>query len=194
MWTIPRFKITDMAKVLVLIPEGFEEIETVTPIDLMRRAGIEVTTAALDEKTNIVGRSLITIQTDTTLSLLLEQNTHPDHDLLMLPGGPGVKHLRGDLRVHPLVKTFSRENRWIAAICAAPIVLHDAGLLVGKRYTAHNSASFELKAILSDERVVVDGRIITSRGAGTSIDFGLAIITALISAEKAREIAAAIHY
>ncbi len=182
-----------MAKVLVLIPEGFEEIETVAPIDLLRRAGVEVTTAAIDEVTTVVGRSKMTLQTDTTLSAMLEVNPHPDHDMLFLPGGPGVKHLRGDLRVHPIVKTFAREGRWIAAICAAPLVLNDAGLLAGKRYTAHSSTSFELKAILADERVVVEGKMITSRGAGTAIDFGLALVSALVSPEKAKEIAAAIH-
>ncbi len=180
-----------MAKVLVLIPEGFEEIETVTPIDLLRRADISVTTAAVGEGIHVTGRSEITLHADTTLTTLLASSA-PEYDLLFLPGGPGVKRLRTDLRVQTLVRATADEGRWLAAICAAPVLLHDAGLLTGRRYTAHFSVANELPSIISHERVVVDGRLITSRGAGTAIDFGLAIIAALIDAQKSREIAASI--
>jgi 4-methyl-5(b-hydroxyethyl)-thiazole monophosphate biosynthesis len=88
-----------------------------------------------------------------------------------------------------LVRRQHADGGWIAAICAAPVVLKDAGLLAGRRYTAHSSVAAELPEALLDERVVVDGRLITSRGAGTALDFGLMIIGALLSREKAHEIA-----
>jgi 4-methyl-5(b-hydroxyethyl)-thiazole monophosphate biosynthesis len=103
-----------------------------------------------------------------------------------------VKHLRADSRVRALVLRQHAAQRWLAAICAAPAVLHDAGLLGGRRYTAHFSVANELKEILAGERVVVDGHLLTSRGAGTALDFGLLLVEKLFSAEKAREVAHAI--
>lgn len=173
-----------MPTVLTLLAEGFEEIEAITPIDLLRRAGAEVTLAALGPGIHVTGRTGITMHADTVLAPVENQL----FDCLLLPGGPGVKNLRADPRVVPLVRRHEDGGRWIAAICAAPTVLHDAGLLAGRRYTAHFSVANELDRILADERVVVDGRIITSRGAGTALDFGLRLVAALFSAEAAREI------
>lgn len=174
-----------MAAVLAILAEGFEEIEALTPVDLLRRAGANVTLAALAEGIHVTGRSGITIHANTTLTAV-EAATF---DCLFLPGGPGVKHLRADPRVKNLVLRQHTAGGWLAAICAAPTVLHDAGLLAGRRYTAHFSVAPELNAILAEERVVVDGRLITSRGAGTALDFGLVLIEKLLSPEKAREIA-----
>lgn len=174
-----------MPTVLALLAEGFEEIEATTPIDLLRRAGAEVTLAALAEGIHVTGRCGMTLHADTPLTAVAAK----PFDCLFLPGGPGVKNLRADPRVRPLVLSQHEAGRWIAAICAAPTVLHDAGLLAGRRYTAHFSVAGELPDILASERVVVDGRIITSRGAGTALDFGLQIIEKLFSAEKAQEIA-----
>lgn len=178
-----------MATVLAILPEGFEEIEAVTPIDLLRRAGIDVTVAALAETIHVTGRSRITVHADTPLGTVA-----PDRpfDLLFLPGGPGVKHLRADARVRDRVLAQAAGPGWLAAICAAPTVLHDAGLLAGRRYTAHFSVAGELEEIRADEAVVVDGRIITSRGAGTALPFGLKLVEVLAGPEKAREIAASI--
>lgn len=177
-----------MPSALVILPEGFEELEAVAPIDLLRRAGVEVTVAALGETLAIIGRNGITLQSDTTLSTVGGQL----FDLIFLPGGPGVKHLRADSRVRSTVLAHDAAARWIAAICAAPTVLHDAGLLAGRRYTAHFSVANELPAILAAERTVVDGRILTSRGAGTATDFGLLLVEKLISAEKSLEVAQSI--
>jgi 4-methyl-5(b-hydroxyethyl)-thiazole monophosphate biosynthesis len=177
-----------MPTVLVPLAEGFEEIEAVTPIDLLRRAGVEVTTAALGDGIHVTGRSGITLHADTTLAAVLAR----DFDLLFLPGGAGVKHLRADGRVRDLVLRQHRAGRWLAAICAAPTVLHDCGLLAGRRYTAHYSVAQELPAILLDERVVTDGKITTSRGAGTGVDFGLHLVALLTSPAKSTEISKAI--
>ncbi|MDB6094846.1 MAG: hypothetical protein JWM32_2408 [Verrucomicrobia bacterium] len=180
-----------MPKVLAILADGFEEIEVTTPIDLLRRAGAEVTTAALGEGIHVTGRNGITLHADTTLTMLLAQGP-VDVDCLFLPGGPGTARLRADSRVRDLVLRQASANRWLTAICAAPTVLHDAGLLEGRRYTAHFSVASELTAILPGERVVVDGNLITSRGAGTALDFGLMLVEKLFSPGKSREVAESI--
>ena len=178
-----------MPTVLVILPESFEEIEAVTPIDLLRRADVDVTVASLGSDVNVTGRCGLTLRAETTLAAVPEDRSF---DLLFLPGGPGVKHLRSDPRVPKRVREQADSGCWLAAICAAPTVLHDAGLLAGRRYTAHFSVKDELTAILADEPVVVDGRIITSRGAGTALAFGLTLVEKLLSADKAKEVSRAI--
>ena len=173
-----------MATVLAILAEGFEEIEALAPVDLLRRAGAEVTLAALGDGIHVTGRTGVTVHADTTLSAVTAQL----FDCLFLPGGPGTKNLRADPRVRELVLKHHQERRWLAAICAAPTVLNDAGLLSGRRYTAHFSVAHELPAMLADERTVTDGQLLTSRGAGTAIDFGLLLIEKLFTAEKAREV------
>lgn len=177
-----------MPSILVLLAEGFEEIETVTPVDLLRRAGADVTIAAIADSIHVTGRSGLTLHADTLLSAVVER----DFDCVLLPGGPGVKHLRADARVRGLVLRNVKFDRWVAAICAAPTVLLDAGVLTGRRFTAHTSVAAELPALLANERVVVDGKLITSRGAGTALDFGLALVAQLFSPEKSAEIARSI--
>lgn len=177
-----------MPTLLTLLAEGFEEIEAVVPIDLLRRAGVDVTTAALGSALPVTGRSGLTVQADTTLAAVADRT----FDALFLPGGPGVKHLRADPRVRPLVRQQAAAGRWVAAICAAPTVLLDAGLLAGRRHTAHFSVAAELPQLLPHERVVVDGNLVTSRGAGTAQDFALELIARLVSPEKAAEVAQSI--
>jgi 4-methyl-5(b-hydroxyethyl)-thiazole monophosphate biosynthesis len=177
-----------MPTVLVPLADGFEEIEAFAPIDLLRRAGVEVTTAALGDGIHVTGRSGITAHADTSLAAVAGR----DFDLLFLPGGAGVKYLRADPRIGDLVRRQHAAGRWLAAICAAPTVLHDASLLSGKRYTAHFSVAGELPAILGDERIVTDGKITTSRGAGTAVEFGLHLVALLTSPAKAAEISKAI--
>ena len=105
-----------------------------------------------------------------------------------------MKHLRADTRVRDRVLRQHAAGRWLAAICAAPTVLNDCGLLAGRRYTAHFSVASELPDILSGEKVVTDGKITTSRGAGTGIDFGLHLIALLTSPDKSNEISKAICF
>jgi len=178
-----------MANVVAILPEGFEEIEAVTPIDLWRRAGLNVTVASLGNRRTVTGRSGITLQTDTSLAKLSPLAVY---DVLFLPGGPGVKHLRASPELREWVGRQAMADRWLAAICAAPTVLHDAGLLAGRRYTAHFSVATELPDIRTEEAVVVDGRLITSRGAGTAVAFALQVITEVIDAETAGKIAESI--
>jgi 4-methyl-5(b-hydroxyethyl)-thiazole monophosphate biosynthesis len=177
-----------MPTVLVLLADGFEELEAFAPVDLLRRADLDVTTASLNENRHITGRSGITAHADAALTAVQGKL----FDLLFLPGGAGVKNLRADPRVRELVLQHHAAGRWLAAICAAPTVLNDCGLLTGRRYTAHFSVAGELSAILTTERIVTDGKITTSRGAGTAVEFGLHLVTLLASAGKSAEISKAI--
>lgn len=177
-----------MPSVLVPLADGFEEIEAFAPVDLLRRAGVDVTVASLNETRHATGRSGITAHADVPLSAVREQ----EFDLVFLPGGAGVKNLRADPRVAEIVRRHHAAGRWLAAICAAPTVLHDCGLLAGRRYTAHFSVADELPAILAEERIVTDGNITTSRGAGTAVEFGLHLVAMLTTADKAKEIGKAI--
>jgi 4-methyl-5(b-hydroxyethyl)-thiazole monophosphate biosynthesis len=179
-----------MPTVLTLLADGFEEIETFAPVDLLRRAGVEVVIASLNENRHATGRSGIVAHADVALSAVETR----DFDLVFLPGGPGVKALRADARVRAIVSRHAAAGSWLAAICAAPTVLHDAGLLAGRRYTAHFSVAEELPEILSDQRVVTDGKLTTSRGAGTAVDFGLHLVALLVSPAKADEVRKAICF
>ena len=150
--------------------------------------GAEVTIAALGSVIRVKGSNGITLHADSTLDTVQGRK----FDCIFLPGGPGVRHLRADARVPGLVRSQYSAGRWVAAICAAPTVLNDAGILAGRRYTAHFSVAAELPQILASERVVADGKILTSRGAGTALDFGLLLVEKLFSPEKSSEVAQSI--
>jgi protein deglycase len=175
-------------KVLCIIGTGFEEIETIAPIDLMRRAGIEVTLASLTVDRRVQGRCHVRIEADTTLADVDPRS----YDLLFIPGGPGVQALRADGRPASFARQFAQSGKGIGAICAAPLVLLDAGLLEGRQYTAHFSTVSELPLANRQERVVTDGGLITSRGAGTALEFGLALVRALAGDQAAQQVAEAI--
>ena len=172
--------------VLCLLADGFEEIEMITPVDLLRRAGVEVVMAGLHHKT-CIGRCGISVEADALLTDL----DPGGFDLLLIPGGPGVAKLREDGRPAVLAKKFHDDGKPVAAICAAPLVLMDAGLLKGRRFTAHRSVRETLVNAIED-RVVVDGNLITSRGAGTALDFGLALVARLAGQAAADRVAAEI--
>lgn len=180
--------ISDMKRVLCLLAPGFEEIETVTPIDLLRRAGAEVVVASLHGEDLVEGRSGISLKADLALTAVETEG----FDLLVIPGGPGVQGMRADGRPAQLAREFFDNRKIVAAICAGPTVLADAGLLEGRKFTSHFSVKGELPGSLTEERVVRDGLIVTSRGAGTAVDFGIALVEELFGAEKAAEITAAI--
>ena len=176
-------------RVLCLLADGFEEIETVTPVDLLRRAGAEVVMASLSESLHVTGRSGIVMHADTTLAAIPDPT---GFDLLFIPGGPAVKVLREDLRPATLARAFIQNQKPVAAICAAPLVLHDAGLLEAKRYTAHHSTYAELTSAQADVAVLTDGLITTSRGAGTALPFGLELIALLYDSTASAQVAQAI--
>ncbi len=170
---------------LCLLAEGFEEIELITPVDVLRRAGADATLAALQPQPYITGRCGMALRPDRVLAEVESEEFH----LLLLPGGPGVKLMRADGRAAHLAGAFAARNLPVAAICAAPTILKDAGLLPGRRHTAHFSVYNELPESSRTDRVVVDGPIITSRGAGTALDFGLALVRRLYGESVASEVA-----
>ena len=172
-------------RILCLLFPGFEEIETVAPVNILRRAGAEVVLASVTSEKLVTGRCQITVQADATLAEVAEQ----EFDLLVLPGGPGVKELRADGRAGRLAQLYLEASKPVAAICAAPTILGDAGLLAGKRYTSHAGVLNELPLSLVHERVVEDGNLITSRGAATAVEFGLALVGRLFGEAKKQEVA-----
>jgi 4-methyl-5(b-hydroxyethyl)-thiazole monophosphate biosynthesis len=174
-------------KILILLDNGFEEIEAVSPIDILRRAGGKVTVAAIGDKMAVKGKTGITLVADQLLSECRDKN----FDALVLPGGPAAKSLRNNATVLDLVRSFAAKGLPIGAICAAPTILHEAGILAGKKYTAHFSVGEELTAILPDP-VVQDGNLITSQGAATAVAFALALVSVLFGEEASNEIATSI--
>ena len=181
-----------MAKtVLTLLADGFEEIEAAAPIDLLRRAEAEVTVASCSDSLDVTGRSTITLRADTLLSHIPEPLAF---DLLVLPGGPAVFELRKRPEIIYLIRDFADTGKPIGAICAAPLLLLDAGVITSdSTCTAHGSTEEEIPQLAKNKAVVQDGKIITSRGAGTAVEFGLALIQELFGQEKANEIRASIH-
>lgn len=178
-----------MAKVLVPLADGCEELEAVTIIDLLRRAGVEVTTAGL--KPGIVKASRgVQLVPDTTLDAALEA----DYDMVVLPGGmPGASHLKEDARVLALLKKMAAAGKYTAAICAAPMVLAEAGVLAGRRATSYPGFLDGLADVtLRSEAVVQDGTVLTSRGPGTAMDFALALVETLAGSEKRQQVEAAL--
>ena len=165
-----------MPTVLMPLANGFEEIEAITVVDILRRAGIEVAVAGL-QPGPVSGSHDILVVPDTTIDA-----ANPDSfDMIVLPGGqPGTDNLNADPRVHALLKEFATKNKLIGAICAAPMVLAAAGVLNGKKSTCYPAYIDRLNGgIYEDAAVVSDGGIITSQGVGTAIEFGLALVARL---------------
>jgi 4-methyl-5(b-hydroxyethyl)-thiazole monophosphate biosynthesis len=167
-----------MARVLVPIAEGCEELEAVTIIDLLRRAGIEVVTAGLKPGPVTCSRHTVLLP-DTLLDDVLNES----FDMVILPGGlPGADHLNQDQRIHSILRKITQEDGYTAAICAAPKVLASAGLLAGKTATSYPGAldqNILTSTQISDQAVICDGKVVTSRGPGTAMDFALQLIETL---------------
>lgn len=166
-------------KVLVPLAQGCEELEAVTIIDLLRRAEIEVTTASLTDEPVKCARGTVIIA-DKNLDDIINE----DFDLIVLPGGlPGADNLNADARIHQLITRLSSEDRYVAAICAAPKVLLKNGILNNKNATAYPGALSALDTSqikLSEKAIQIDGKVITSRGPGTAMDFALTLIEILL--------------
>ena len=181
-----------MASVLVPLAQGCEELEAVTVVDLLRRAGINVVTAGLDAQPVTASRGM-TLLPDMTLDMALQQR----FDMVVLPGGlPGADHLGDDPRVIRLLQEMAASESYIAAICAAPRVLARAGLLDGKRATSYPGA-IDIEAVPGIEyletAVVTDGRVITSRGPGTAMDFALVLVETLVGKTTRDEVEAGLQ-
>lgn len=172
-------------RVLCLLADGVEELELVAPVDVLRRAGAEVVLVSVGEGVQVTGRNGLVLQADGPLGVV----SAADYDMLLIPGGAAVTQLRQDGRAAELARAFAAEGKTVASICAGPLVLEDAGLLEGRRFTAHFSVVNELPGAQTGERTMEDGFLVTSRGAGTALEFGLALVDRLFGEEKEEEIA-----
>lgn len=179
-----------MASILIPLANGCEELEAVTLIDLLRRAGFQVVTAGLEPGPVRCSRGTVLVPDQT-----LEEAEEDNYDLMVLPGGlPGADHLNADPRIHRLLKKLNEQGRFLGAICAAPKVLADAGLLRGKQATAFpgvlEAMNLGADTTLTAEAVQRDGNVITSRGPGTAMDFALELIELLAGPEKRQQVEA----
>ena len=174
-----------MPKVLVPLAQGCEEIEAVTVIDILRREGIEVVSAGLDDRPVRASRGVMLVP-DTTLDAAL----HDSFDMIVLPGGqPGANNLKADARIISLLQQMAGQGKYIAAICAAPSVLATAGLLDGKQATSFPGALDPFKNVKQQRAAIVeDGKFITSRGPGTAMDFALTLVERLVGKAKRNEV------
>jgi 4-methyl-5(b-hydroxyethyl)-thiazole monophosphate biosynthesis len=181
-----------MATVLVPLAPGCEELEAVTVVDLLRRAGIGVVTAGLDDQPVTASRGMVLVP-DMTLDEALGQ----DYDMVVLPGGlPGADHLDNDERLAGLLKQMAADGKYTAAICAAPKVLASAGLLNGKRATSYPGVLQTMSVPGMDyveQAVVTDDKVITSRGPGTAMDFALELIEVLVGTDTRTEVEAGLQ-
>lgn len=175
-----------MSRVCVFLAEGFEEIEGLTVVDILRRAGVETQTVSISEDPMVAGSHGISVKADVCLTDADFQET----ELLVLPGGmPGTKHLGACVRLTDLLTEFHQAGKRVAAICAAPGVLGDLGILKGRKAACYPGFEDRLAgAEVVFDRVVTDGNVTTSRGMGTAIAFALELVKLLVSEEKALEI------
>ncbi len=181
-----------MAKTAIFLADGFEEIEALTVVDLLRRAGIEITTASIMGRKEVTGSHKITVLADA----LLEEIDFDNTDMIILPGGmPGTTNLGNCEPLKTKIKEFDKKDKMLCAICAAPTVYGKMGLLNGKKACCYPGCEVDLNgADVQTSEVTKDGHFITSRGMGTAIPFGLAIIAHFLGETTAKEMAAKIVY
>ncbi len=178
-----------MKRVLVPIADGTEELEAVCTIDILRRAGAEVTVASVMERLQVTASRGVKLVADALITDCVGQS----YDLIALPGGTsGAERLRDSALLTELLAAQAAAGRFYAAICAAPVVvLQHHGLLEGRRATCHPSFEQDLRNLEAvQQRVVVDGNCITSRGPGTTVEFALRLVALLFGEERAREVGA----
>lgn len=178
-------------RVCVLLAPGYEEIEALTPVDYLRRAGALVDVISTIEDIAVPGAHQVLVQADS----FLEDIKPEDYDMVVIPGGlPGVPNLLANAKVLAFVKEMADQDKWVTSLCAGPSVLDHAGVLANKCTTCYPGWEGELKNIgsFSEDTVVVDGKVITSRGPGASGYFALALVEALFGAEKAEEVKKAV--
>ena len=177
-----------MMRVVIPLADGVEEMEAVILIDVLRRAEWRVLVAGLD-KLDITASRGVNLRADMLLNEVDEDRV----DMMICPGGlGGTKRLMASSAVKAMLRSMHGQGKWVGSICAAAMVLNAAGVLDGRSWTAHPSVQAEIGVgRLSQDRVVLDGRVVTSQGPGTAFEFALALVTAVDGQEKAEGIAAA---
>ena len=181
-----------MSRTAIFIAEGFEEIEALTAVDLLRRAEIEIQMVSINGNRTVTGSHGITVQCDT-----LFENVELDSlDMIILPGGaPGTKNLDAFAPLKDRIREFDQQGRYISAICAAPGILGRMGLLKGRKACSYPTTEDQLDgAQVQHTETVISDHILTSRGMGTATAFGLAIVGRLQGEEKAEKLGRAIVY
>ena len=176
-------------KILAIITDGFEELEAVGTIALLRRAKLDVTIASLYSK-DAIGRYMMKL----TDLVCLNDIDITDYDMLLLPGGPEYIIEEKDKNFLKIVKAFFDNDKYIAAICAAPTILGHLGLLKGKKYTCFTSMNEDFQGEYVDKYICVDGKLITGRSCAASIDFALEIIKQLCGEKTYSDIKQEIYY
>ena len=176
--------------VYVFLADGFEEMEAITPIDMMRRANLDVRTISITNRRNVVGAHQIEVMADD----IFDTQTFDDAEMLVLPGGmPGTLHLHNHEALCEMLRQHNAAGKWIAAICAAPSILGDLGLLDGKHATCYPGFESHLAQSYTGTYVECSHNIITGRGAGVAIPFAHALISALAGKETADKVKAEIQ-
>ncbi|MCM1057846.1 MAG: DJ-1/PfpI family protein [Firmicutes bacterium] len=181
-----------MSRLAVFFAQGFEEIEALTVVDICRRGGVEADMVSVTGELKVTGSHGISVETDKCF----EEADFEKYDMLVLPGGmPGTKNLEAHPGLMAQVDVFYEKGKYIGAICAAPSIFGHKGILKGRRACSYPSFESHLEgAEVTSGPVEVSGNVITSRGMGTAIDFGLAILELFCGAEKAEELAKGIVY
>ena len=178
-------------KIAVHLADGFEEIEALTVVDILRRADLDLITVSISDKKEVTGSHNITVMADR----LFQDVDYNEIGMIILPGGPGIKNLEAHDDLKRRIIDFDLDEKYIAAICAAPSIIGKMGFLEGKKATCYPGfEKYLLGAELSEENVVVDKNIITSRGVGTAIDFSLKLVEILKGEEFAKELSSKIVY
>jgi len=175
-----------MKKVFVLLADGYEEIEALMPVDVLRRAGLDVSIVSTSEESFVTGAHNISVKSD----LFLDDVDAENGELLILPGGmPGASNLFENEKVKSLITSFSEKKKWLAAICAAPMILGEMGMLQGKKATCFPGFEKHLKgAEVVKDSAITDGHIITGRGIGAAMEFSLEIVRNLLGDDTARKL------
>lgn len=176
--------------IYVLLANGFEEVEAIEPIDIMRRAGLEVQTVGIADR-KVRGSHGIEVYADIDMSGVDADKM----DLLMLPGGVGHELLDASNEVHYLINKAVADRKYVAAICAAPSIIGKKGFLRGKKAVCFPGyEDYLYDANIVNDKAVIDGQFITARGAGAASDFGFLIVSTLCGKKKAEELKAAMQY
>ena len=172
-----------MSKALMTFADGFEEVEALMTVDILRRGGVEVSLVSITDETEVTGSHGITVKMD---GILKDQNIM-EYDIIILPGGqPGTTNLGQSPEVKLSVMAMYGVKKWVAAICAAPTVFGQYGILSGKKACCYPGLEEQLTgATVTYDKVTIDANVITSRGLGTALDFALAILEQLTSTAKA---------
>lgn len=181
-----------MKKAYLFFATGFEEVEALTVVDILRRGGVDCQTVSIMGDYDVTSSHAITIRAD----LLFEEKDLSDADMLIMPGGiPGTPNLKAHTGLEKLIRQYVADGKYLVAVCAAPTIYGEMGLLDGKQATCYPGMEDGLLgAMPSTESVVCDGQFITSRGMGTCIDFGLVLLEKLVGKATADEISKKIVY